>query len=237
VDALRLPDPADLEPSDAKAHTALRRYRLCRVTAAAGSDFEEGYGALWHEFGPRGELERRAVVQRWLAVQGGVLAGGLCWQYGLLVARDHNGALAGVRDCHVTVDVDRRECVVYLAHILVLPEFRRGGLATLLRAAPLSLARRALAAAGLDARQADVLLAAEMEPADPSAADTLVRLIVHGRVGFRAVAPAVLPYCQPDFRDLEALGAPAHPLPLLAVVRWVGHMTEALPARLCSAGA
>src|SRR2546427_237646 len=82
-------------------------------------------------------------------------------------------ARAGVRDCHVTVDVARRECIVYLAHTLVMPAFRRGGLASLFRAAPLTLARRAIAAAELDS--ADILLAAEMEPADRGAVDTLVR--------------------------------------------------------------
>src|SRR5207249_3905617 len=78
-------------------------------------------------------------------------------------------ALAGVRDCHVTVDVARRECIVYLAHTLVMPAFRRGGLPTLFRAAPLTLARRAIAAPGL--HSADTLLPAEMEPPDRRAAD------------------------------------------------------------------
>jgi GNAT superfamily N-acetyltransferase len=230
-----LPELRDLEPGDAKARAAIERFRIRRVTSAESADFAAGYGALWDEFGRRGELERREVVERWLARgAAGIVGEGLHWQYHLLVARDETASLAGVRDCHVTVDVARLECVIYLAHTLVLPDFRRGGLASLFRAAPLTLARRALADLGV--ASADVLLAAEMEPAERAASDTLVRLVAYGKTGFRVVPPAVLPYCQPDFRDLAAIGEAARPLPLLAVVRWIDHPdAAALPARLCEA--
>lgn len=230
-----LPSEADLEPGDEKARAALSRFSIARVTSGASADFAAGYGALAAEFAPRGELERREVVERWLdRGAGGVIGEGLRWQYHLLVARDETGELGGARDCHVTVDPARGECVVYLAHTLVMPPFRRGGLASLFRAAPLTLARRAVAAAGL--ARADVLLAAEMEPADLAAADTLVRLVAYGRTGFRVVPPRHLPYCQPDFRDLAALAVPARPLPLLAVVRWIDHPGAVeLPTRLAEA--
>jgi hypothetical protein len=230
---MTLVDPADLDPADAKAHAALGRYRLERV-AAPGPAFDEAWGALDAEFGPRGEIERRPSVLNMLAWSGRRLSAlddgrELLWDYHLLAARDEHGALAGARDCHVTVDGLAGECVVYLAHTLVLPAHRRAGLASLFRAAPVTIGRRA-------ARGGDVLLAAEMEPWDPQAEDTLVRLIAYGRAGFRVVPPAALPYCQPDFRDLDALGAAARPIPLLSVVRWLGHDDDAtLPARLCRA--
>jgi GNAT superfamily N-acetyltransferase len=220
-----IPDPADLDPGDDKARAALARYRLEPV--ASERAFEAAFGALDAEFGPRGEIERREVVERWLA-RGPDRLDGLAWHYHLLGAWEGD-ALAGARDCHVTVDEARGECVIYLAHTLVLPEHRRGGLASLLRAAPVTLARRA-APPG-----AELLLAAEMEPASLAAADTLVRLVAYGRAGFRAVAPARLPYCQPDFRDLDALGEPARPLPLLAVVKHIGHDADTLPRSLCEA--
>lgn len=236
-----LPDARDLDPADTKAAAALTRYRLASVAAADRTRFEQAWGALFDEFAPRGEIERRTVVERWLAQSPRVLDGELRWRYSLLAAYDETGELAGARDCHTTVDRARGECVVYLAHTLVLPAHRRGGLGSLLRAAPVTLARRALADAAMVANaasieRADILLAAEMEPYDPAADDTLVRLVAYGRAGFRAVPPAVLPYCQPDFRDLDALGEPPRLLPLLAVVRWVGHESaSALPARLCKA--
>ncbi|MSP25957.1 MAG: hypothetical protein EXR75_12520 [Myxococcales bacterium] len=283
--AQSVPEREDLEPGDVRAHEALGRFRITRVTTAEGPAFDEAYEALDGEFGARGELERRSVLEGWLDAQrsgkvgdlaigsardlaigaagdlaigaagdlaigsagdlaigaAGDLAIGslrdasgalLAWQYDLLVARDEHGGLAGVRDAHVTIDREKRECVVYLAHTLVLPAFRRGGLASLFRAAPITLARRAIARAGLDRGACDLLIAAEMEPGDPDDRATLVRLIAYGRAGFAVVPPSLLPYCQPDFRDLARTNAAARPLPLLAVVRWLGHAGQALPARL-----
>jgi hypothetical protein len=79
------------------------------------------------------------------------------------------------------------------------------------------------------------MLAAEMEPAVASDPASLIRLVAYGKAGFGAIDPAALPYCQPDFRDLAA-GEAARPLPLLAVVRWVGHEgSPTLPKHLARA--
>lgn len=210
---------------DDKARGALERYRLEEVDD--GALFDAAYGALDAEFGARGELERREVVEAWLSAPSPRA-------YHLLVARDRDGAVVAVRDCHVCVDPRANAVVVYLAHVLVLPEHRRGGLASLMRAAPLALGRRA----GSALREPDLLLAAEMEPAVPTEEPTLVRLVAYGKAGFSAIDPVCLPYCQPDFRDLDRLcaGEQARPLPLLPVVRWVGHeQARAIPARLAQA--
>src|SRR5262249_39741076 len=135
-------DPADLAPGDAKAREALSRFRLAPVTSATESIFDEAYAVLDAEFGVRGELERRSVVAGWLTRGAAQLemhgptgeTRPLSWRYHLLVARDaSSGAIAGVRDCHVTVEVARGTGVVYLAHTIVLPAYRRGGLASLFR--------------------------------------------------------------------------------------------------------
>jgi GNAT superfamily N-acetyltransferase len=188
--------------------------------------FDPAYGALAAEFGPRGELERREVIARWLDAAS---------SYHLLIARDESGNLAAVRDCHVLLDAASRVVVVYLAHVLVLPPYRRTGLGALLRGAPIALARKALHRAGLDAAAVDILIAAEMEHPDPNDRASVVRLVVYGKEGFAAIDPAELPYFQPDFRDLSTLpqGTPPSPLPLLAVVRWLGHEgSPTIPARL-----
>ena len=83
----------------------------------------------------------------------------------------------------------------------------------------------------------DLVLAAEMEPFDPEAEDTRVRLLVYGRAGFKIVDLRALPYCQPDYREHALIDADrVRPVPLLAVVRWVGHETaRAIPRHLAAA--
>jgi GNAT superfamily N-acetyltransferase len=213
-------------------------YRIEAVESSKSPDFDEAYGALAAEFAPRGELERREVVARWLDEprSGQEL---LQRTYHLLVARDEHGALAGVRDFHVVWDPREGVAIVYLAHVLVLPAYRRSGLGARFRSAPVAIARRVLGDAGLDASKVDILLAAEMEPASRADEASIVRLIAYGKDGFAAIAPAVLPYRQPDFRDLDgvlASGGEPRPIPLLAVVRFLGHEGEpTLPSRLARA--
>ncbi len=210
-------------------------YRIETVESSRAEGFEAAYGALAAEFAPRGELERRDVIARWLDAPPASGDGPYVRTYRLLTAHDAAGALAGVRDCHVILDPRSSVAIVYLAHALVLPPFRRTGLGALLRSAPLALARRALADAGMADRPVDVLLAAEMEPASIGDEASVVRLTAYGKEGFSAISPAALPYCQPDFRELSSASA-AQPIPLLAVVRRLGHEQEAtLPVRLARA--
>jgi GNAT superfamily N-acetyltransferase len=213
---------------DDKGRKALERFRIQEVDLGAPALFDAAYGALDAEFGPRGELERRSVIEGWLRALPDRT-------YHLLVARDEADRLAAVRDCHVSVDLEARAVVAYLAHVVVMPEHRRSGLASIMRAAPLALAREALKRAG-PSTKGDLLLAAEMDPADPDVEGSIVRLVAYGRAGFAAIDPSCLPYCQPDFRELAALGVPPRPLPMLAVVRWIGHEgAPCLPKRFAEA--
>ncbi|WP_437634949.1 hypothetical protein [Sorangium sp. So ce854] len=225
-------DPRDVCPGEGPEKVARALARFSLGEARDDAAFDEGYRALDAFFGPKGEIERREVLAAWLAGEHTDPAAPIAATYHMLLARGvddddddddgGDGRLAGVRDCFVTLDRAARRCVVLLSHALVLPEFRRTGLAALLRAAPVALARRALGEAGIDAAQAEILLAAEMEPVDPDDRDTAVRLFAYGRAGFAAIPPAVLPYAQPDFRDTAALGVTPVPVPLVAVVRQVG---------------
>jgi GNAT superfamily N-acetyltransferase len=196
----------------------MKRWDLQEVGSSHGRSFEEAYGALAAEFGARGELERREVIERWLDAGQPT--------YHLLVARDEDGTLAAVRDCHVIVD--RGVAVVYLAHALVLPPYRRSGLGALLRRAPIAIAQR-------EAGDAAILLAAEMEHPRLDDEASIIRLCAYGKDGFSAIAPTALPYFQPDFRDLGPEDEP-QPIPLVAVVRWLGHEdARALPVHLARA--
>lgn len=217
----------DLARAGDKAQAALSRYAVTLVAGMGDPAFEEAYAALDAEFGEKGELESRDAVREYFA-RASESAG-----YRLVVARDERGALAGVRDCHVSVDPAARIVVVFLSHVLVLPEHRRSGLGALLRELPAVLGRRA--ARDL-APPVDVLLAGEMEPVTDDAA-TRLRLVVYGRAGFSIIDPTHLPYCQPDYRAHDVIDRDrARPLPLLAVVRWLDHERDtALPARLARA--
>lgn len=204
-----------------------------RPVAGPGPAFERAHRLLEAEFGPRGELERRAVIEGWLGRPGWTRRDGLAQRYALLEAVDADGTLAGARDCHLVVDETAALVVVYLAHVVVVPAHRRAGVGGLLREAPVALARAALDELG--AAGGDVLLAAEMEPPRDGEPDTVGRLVAYGRAGFRAIDPRAFPYAQPDFRDPAVIDVP-RPLPLLAVVRRLGHEDAvAIPAGLVAA--
>lgn len=213
-------------------------YRIEAALSSRSRAFEEGYAALAAEFAPRGELERRDVIARWLDEPTAARDDGhLRRTYHLLVARDAHGELAGVRDCHMVLDDRDRVAIMYLAHALVMPPYRRSGLGALLRSEPIAIARRVLDEAQLAPSTVDVLLAAEMEPPTLDERASVVRLVAYGKEGFAAIAPAAFPYCQPDFRDLSGHAAEdARPIPLLAIVRFLGHEgARALPVRLARA--
>jgi 4-aminobutyrate aminotransferase/(S)-3-amino-2-methylpropionate transaminase len=199
-----------------------------------GPEVDEAYAVLDAWFGVRAELERREVIDRWLAHPDGLTVDGIRMRYHLLVARTPAGELAGVRDCYVTVDPARRQCVVYLAHAFVTQPHRRSGLAQRLREVPIELARADLAE--WDLADCALILGVEQEFADPAAEDTLIRLVAYGRAGFKAIAPAILPYAQADFSDVAASGREARPLPLMAVVKHIGHeAADTLPVSLAVA--
>ncbi len=217
-------------------------YAIDSVGASSSAAFVEAYAVLAAEFGPRGELERREVIARWLDEpterreerHGATLER----TYHLLVARDEQGALAGVRDCHVILDRAAGNATLYLAHVLVLPRYRRTGLGALFRTEAITMALRDLRDRGLPA-SIDLVLAAEMEPCALDDEASIIRLAAYGKDGFAAIAPSALPYCQPDFRDLGQAPdgeARARPIPLLAVVRFLGHEgARSLPRPLARA--
>jgi 4-aminobutyrate aminotransferase/(S)-3-amino-2-methylpropionate transaminase len=190
-----------------------------------GPAVDEAYAVLDAWFGVRGELERRSVIDAWLAAPEGRVHDGIRARYHLLTARAPDGSLAAVRDCYVTVDAAGEHCIVYFAHAFVAEGHRRTGLAGRLRDVPIELARADLVDFG--APTARILAAVEQEPVNEAAPDTVIRLIAYGRAGFRAIDPRCLPYCQADFSDPSGrAGRPSCPLPLLAVVRAVGREDE-----------
>lgn len=204
-----------------RAAEAAARVRIDAITDPRTAAFPRTWDLLAAEFLDRGELEDAAELAALL--DAGLIDYGhdRSGTYHLFAAWDGD-ALVGARDCYVDIDHRLGVALVSLAHCLVAPPWRRRGLAALLRALPVALARQQiLARAG---RPLPTLVVAEMEP--PSAADppAIVRLIAYGRAGFAALDPRRLPYAQPDFRPDPGRHLA---LPLLGVVR-----TLEIPAAL-----
>lgn len=213
-------EPGDVMPGENAAKVAASVSRFLMEDVVDSVVFDEAYRVLDGIFGPLNELERREILQRWFderslsAVDAAIRA-----TYHMLVFRE-GATLAAVRDGFVALDRRGPFATVLMSHSYVLPEYRRSGVAALIRAAPVAYARRDCEAAGLS--DVPTTLLCEMEPIDPTQRDTVVRLMAYGRAGFRVVAPQLAPYAQPDFRDVAALGIDAVPLPFLMLVRQVG---------------
>lgn len=217
-----------------KVRQATASYTLTEPTSVM--EFDQGFAMLDSAFGPTGEIERYDTLAAWFAA-GSLSAPGapIPAHYQMVIARDATGAIAGVRDCFVTVDAAANRAQVLLSHSLVLPEHRRTGVAALLRHAPIALARRALAAstppsvaAGAPRREGhtepEILLFAEMEQVQPTDRPSVIRLLAYGKAGYRVIPSSILPFAQPDFREEALQGRiPPQPLPVLSVIRQVGH--------------
>lgn len=217
-------DPADVHSGEGgRLADAEARFAGTEILDPDSAAFDEAHGVIDGYFGPKNEIERKDVLQRWL--RDPLDEGGVRVDYHLLAWHERaTGALAAVRDAFVGIDRDRRLCAVLLSHSFVLPAFRRSGVATLVRTSPANLARADLRRHGISG--APILLAAEMEPVVPADLASIVRLLSYGRSGYGVIPPSILPYCQPDFRDVEAMGVPAEPIPMPCVVRWLGHEDE-----------
>jgi hypothetical protein len=224
--------PDDLAPGDrAAASRDWSDLGIRRVRDAEDPDFAQAYDRLWREFGPRGEMETRAVIRDRLAWDPSRPIGGAALAYELLVLR-RGEAIAALRDHTAVVRLDASSrpsagpVVVHLSHAYVEPTHRGGGLVAWLRALPLQTARRCAAAAG-SAPGTPIVLVAEMEPPDPAQPNALARLRSYERAGFAKLDPAAAPYAQPDFRPPEVLaGSTPRAVPLALVLRRVGREQE-----------
>ncbi len=219
--------PGDLAPGDFKsAKGNWADFDLHRIRSCDDPNFRAAFGLLWNEFGPKGELEPKAVIARRLqwAVDRRAVSPTLLYEM-LLVTRAQ--ALVGVRDHTAIVIPTFSEAVVHMSHNLVLPTWRRSGIAGWLRALPIQTARQCLKNAGLS-RDHPISLVAEMEPADPGDTERATRLIAYEKAGYWKVDPGAINYLQPDFRDpseIDADGKPA-PIPLCLLVRRVGRESK-----------
>ena len=221
-----------------------RRYEFIDIAHPDHPDFVRAYRILYDTFGPQGEMEPEHTIRRFLLDDAyEALPSGTFIRYFLIVAKDRDGNLRGVRDGSVIYNPQWAPdlCNVYLSHIYVLPEARGTVLTYWLRIAPVELAIEylfQLQQRGLvNLPQPDapgkyfgvkLNLAAEMEYFSPDDRLSLQRILFYGRGGFDVIDPRHFPYRQPDFRDAAVIEATGNrPVPFMLLLRRMGRERQA----------
>ncbi len=221
-----------------------RRYELWSIESPDHPDFKAAFDLLWEAFGESGEMEREDSVRGFLRED--VYEPdrfGTFMRYFLLVARDRDGRVRGVRDGTILYNPAYSSdlVVVYLSHIYMLPDARGTVLSYWLRIAPVELAMQFMV--GLSIRGLARLpnpdapgrhfglrvnLAAEMEYFSPEDRLSLQRILFYGRGGFDAINPRHFPYRQPDFREPEVIAKTGNmPHPFMILLRRMGRERQA----------
>lgn len=228
----------DLAPGDLGVLDAdWSDFSLEPIRSAGDPSFPEACDRLRGEFGDRGEMERREVLEERFAWDPATPVAGHGFLYEMVVIR-REGVLVAVRDHTVILPPGDGPVVVHLSHALVQPPFRGRGLGAWLRALPLSTARK-MGTVSVSSGTRTRTAAAGTFEAGAISPDLPIRLVAemelggeglrpYGRAGFRVVDPRVTPYCQPDFRHPDEIDRSGLvPLPLVLVLRRVGLEQEA----------
>jgi hypothetical protein len=224
-----------------------RRFELWEIHSASDPAFATAYQTLWDAFGASGEMEREDAVRGFLLddpYEPG--PSGTFIRYFLIVARDRDGRLCGVRDGTVLVNPRYAPdfCVVFLSHLYMMPWARGTVLSYWLRISPVDVAveylgelhRRGLIrlpAPDDPGRHFGMRLdlTAEMDFFSPDDPVTWQRILFYGRGGFDVIDPRNFPYLQPDFREPELIRATGNrPHPFMMLVRRMGRERQATMA-------
>ena len=221
-----------------------RSYELIAIEHPDHPDFARAYQILWDTFGRNGEMEPEHAIRRFLLDDAfEPLPSGTFIRYFLIVAKDRDGNLRGVRDGSVIYNPSWAPelCTVYLSHIFVLPNARGTVLTYWLRIAPVELAieylfglhQRGLISLPLPDQPGryfgvQLNLAAEMEYFSPDDILSLQRILFYGRGGFDAIDPRHFPYRQPDFRPPDVIKVTQNtPVPFMLLLRRMGRERQA----------
>jgi hypothetical protein len=221
-----------------------RRYELQSIEHPDHPDFARAYQILWDAFGPQGEMEPESAIRQFLLDNPyEPVAAGTYIRYFLIIAKDREGNLRGVRDGSVLYNPTYAPdlCVVYLSHIFMLPQARGTVLTYWLRIAPVELAVEYLFQLQQRSRVTlpvpdapgkyfgvNLDLAAEMEYFSPEDRLSLQRILFYGRGGFDVIDPRHFPYRQPDFRDPAVIQATGNsPVPFMLLLRRMGRERQA----------
>jgi hypothetical protein len=221
-----------------------RKYELWLVDDPDHPDFKAAFKLLWDEFGPSGEMEREEAIRQFVLDDiHQPTPSGTYFRYFLLLAKDKDGNVRGARDGSVLINPSYAPdlCVLYLSHIVMVPEARGTVLSYWLRIAPTEIAMQYVAdlvALGkLTVPLPDqpgkyfgmrLNLTAEMEYWTPEERISLQRILFYGRGGFDAINPRHFPYRQPDFRDPQLIRETGfQPMPYMILLRRMGRERQA----------
>lgn len=222
----------------------LRKYELWNIESPDHPEFKTAYDMLWKEFGAAAEMEREDAIRGFLRDNSyePTLTGTFV-RYFLIIAKDKEGRVRGVRDGSVLINPSYAPdlCLVYLSHIYMMPEARGTVLSYALRTSPVEIAMQFLVdlekMGKLSLPQPDAPgkyfgmrmdLAAEMEYFDPAERISWQRLLFYGRGGFDAINPRHFPYRQPDFREPAEIATSGYqPVPLMLLLRRMGRERQA----------
>jgi hypothetical protein len=221
-----------------------RAFEVVEILDPSDPDFPIAYRMLWDTFGPDGEIEQQDDIERFMRDDCyEPTPDGTYVRFFLIVGRDREGRILGVRDGSVLINpsYDRHLCVIYLAHLYMRPEARGTVLSYEMRIAPVEIAMDYLL--GLHKRGCIQLpqpanparyygmhltLTAEMEYYSPAQPVTVQRILFYGRGGFDVINPRHFPYMQPDFRDKNNARVTGNaPIPLMVLVRRMGRERQA----------
>ena len=215
--------PAHLAPGDTKSLEGdWSEIELHRIQSHADPFFDMAFGALWEEFGAKGEMEQAGVIADRLKWQPCEPRNGASLRYALVLLT-HRGEFVAVRDHTVIILEGHQGAVVHMSHNLVAKDWRRSGIAGWSRALPVSTALECLAELKRPT-DSPITLVGEMEALDKTKPDTQVRLTAYEKAGFKMVDPASVRYLQPDFRhpvEIDKTFGPM-PVPLCLMLRRVG---------------
>ncbi len=221
-----------------------RKYELWLVDDPDHPDFKAAFELLWGAFGASGELEREETLRQFILDDNHQpIPSGTYFRYFLIVAKDKDGNVRGARDGSVLINPSYAAdlCVVYLSHIVMVPEARGTVLSYWLRIAPIEIAMQYLADLHALGKVTVPLpdqpgkyfgmrmnLTAEMEYWTPDERISLQRILFYGRGGFDAINPRHFPYRQPDFRDPELIRDTGfRPIPFMILLRRMGRERQA----------
>ena len=219
--------PAHLAPGDTKSLEGdWSEIELHRIQCHSDPFFEMAFGALWEEFGAKGEMEQAAVIADRLKWHPCEPCNGASLRYALVLLT-HRGEFVAVRDHTVIILEGDQGAVVHMSHNLVAKDWRRSGIAGWSRALPVSTALECLAELKRST-DSPITLVGEMEALDKTKPDTQVRLTAYEKAGFKMVDPGSVRYLQPDFRhpvEIDKTFGPM-PVPLCLMLRRVGFEQE-----------
>ncbi len=223
---------ADLAPGDAAARDFdWSGLRVVRIRTPDHPLFQTVYRRLWEEFGPRGEMEKEAVIAARLEWDPTRPVHRHAFRYEMLAAV-RGEEIVGLRDHTAMVPCPPHrtdhpgQVIVHLSHLIVEPPLRGTGLSGWLRAFPIQTARECARLAGEAARNR-ITLVAEMEHPDGVTPVVMARLRSYDRAGFLKIDPDEVRYCQPDFRQPAEIDTTSvQPVPLALVVRRVGREAD-----------